>query len=142
VSSYEDVKRVALDDATFSSARSVTVPAKPAGFRPSLPIELDPPRFVEFRRALVPCFTPAAARSVEPTIGRFAPDRNLTFGIGIHRCLGAHLAAVELRQALGALLSSGSGFQVDRDRASFAESAGVVRGHASIPLTFSNPPSA
>src|SRR5262245_29572846 len=74
LSKYDDVKAVALDDGTFSSAQSVTVPAKPPGARLSIPIEMDPPRFNEYRRALNPWFTPTAARRWEPTIRRFANE--------------------------------------------------------------------
>lgn len=47
-----------------------------------------------------------AARFVEP--GRFdvrrADNQHLSFGFGIHRCLGANLAKVEAEAAIGALL--------------------------------------
>ncbi len=71
LSRYKDVKAVALDDRTFSSAQSVTVPAKPPGARPAIPIEIDPPRFAEYRRALAPWFSPAAVARLEPLIANF-----------------------------------------------------------------------
>jgi cytochrome P450 len=71
LSKYEDVKAVALDDRTFSSAQSVTVPAKPPGARLSVPIEMDPPRFNDYRRALNPWFTPTAVAKQEPIIRGF-----------------------------------------------------------------------
>ena len=71
LSKYDDVKAVALDDRTFSSAQSVTVPPKPPGARLSIPIEIDPPRFNEYRRALNPWFTPGAVQRQEPMVREF-----------------------------------------------------------------------
>jgi cytochrome P450 len=71
LSKYDDVKAVALDDRTFSSAQSVTVPAKPRGARLSIPIEVDPPRFHDYRRALNQWFTQSAVRRQEPRIHGF-----------------------------------------------------------------------
>lgn len=74
LSKYDDVKAVALDDRDFTSALSVTVPAKPPGARLSIPIEVDPPRFTEYRRALVPWFSSSAVTRLEPTIARFVTE--------------------------------------------------------------------
>ena len=68
VSKYADVKAVALDDRAFSSAQSVTVPPKPPGARLSIPIEVDPPLFTEYRRALTPWFSSRAVARLEPVI--------------------------------------------------------------------------
>jgi len=74
LSKYDDVRAVALDDRTFSSAQSVTVPAKPPGARLSIPIELDPPRFNDYRRALNPWFTPVAVEQREPMISALVDE--------------------------------------------------------------------
>jgi cytochrome P450 len=74
LSKYEDVKAVAFDDEAFSSAQSVTVPAKPPGSRLSIPIEVDPPLFLEYRRLLNPWFSPARAERMEPTIRAFVTE--------------------------------------------------------------------
>jgi cytochrome P450 len=71
LSRYDDVREVALDDETFSSAQSITVPAKPPTARLSIPIEMDPPTFLEYRRILNPCFSPAAVARIEPKIDEF-----------------------------------------------------------------------
>lgn len=71
VSKYDDVRRVALDDHTFSSAASITVPPKPPGKRLSIPIEMDPPLFQEYRRVLNPMFAPARVAQLEPEIRSF-----------------------------------------------------------------------
>jgi cytochrome P450 len=74
LSKYADVKAVALDDRTFTSAQSVTVPPKPPGARLSIPIEVDPPRFNDYRRALNPWFTPGAVQRREATVQGFIED--------------------------------------------------------------------
>jgi cytochrome P450 len=43
---------------------------------------------------------------------RREPAANLTFGHGVHHCLGAHLARVELTEALGALLEALPGLRL------------------------------
>jgi cytochrome P450 len=74
LSKYDDVRAVALDDRAFSSAQSVTVPGKPAGARHAIPIEVDPPLFSEYRRALNPWFSPAAIARMEPTISMYVSE--------------------------------------------------------------------
>ncbi len=64
---YADVARVARDDQTFSSDHDVegtrngylgiTIPSPPAR---SVPIEMDPPEFFEYRKVLNPPLAPAA----------------------------------------------------------------------------------
>jgi len=67
-------------------------------------------------------------------IHRF-PNRHLAFGSGIHRCLGSHLARLELRVALEELLrripefSLAPGARADR-------CVGVTRGTRSLPVVF------
>ena len=57
---------------------------------------------------LVFCSLSAANRGGDPGLDRFDPDRatrpHLAFGHGIHRCVGAELARMELRTAYPALL--------------------------------------
>jgi len=54
------------------------------------------------------CSLSAANRSGDPDLDRFDPTRasrpHLAFGHGIHRCVGAELARMELRTAYPALL--------------------------------------
>lgn len=71
---YADVARVAKDDETFSSDHDVdgtrngylgiTIPSPPAR---SIPIEMDPPEFFDYRRVLNPKLAP---RAVEGMLGR------------------------------------------------------------------------
>ena len=43
---YEDIKRVAQDDATFSSAETILIPPKKNAGQKSIPIEMDAPEFM------------------------------------------------------------------------------------------------
>jgi pimeloyl-[acyl-carrier protein] synthase len=67
-----------------------------------------------------------------------APNRHIAFGGGIHFCLGAPLARVEARIAIGALLARlpglelGPGSPVRRDTV-------TLRGLTSLPVTFPIP---
>lgn len=75
---YADVARIARDDAAFSSARSehggdgvtIVIP-KGAGLE-QFPIELDPPRSVDYRELVNPLLTPAAVDKLVPMIARHA----------------------------------------------------------------------
>jgi len=72
VSKYDDVAAVSRDDDTFRSHNDQMVDPDgpdgyagiqlpPAGFR-SVPIEMDPPEFFDYRKLLNPYFSPAAAK--------------------------------------------------------------------------------
>jgi len=73
---YEDIKAVASDDHTFSSAETILIPPKKNADQKSIPIEMDPPEFLAYRRILHPMFSPAAVDRIEPAIERF-----------VHRCI-------------------------------------------------------
>ena len=75
---YEDVSRVLGDAATFSSRhdlepgspfRGVTIPPPPMRF---IPVEMDPPEFLAFRRLLNPMFSPGAVERLRPSMLTFA----------------------------------------------------------------------
>jgi cytochrome P450 len=68
VSRYEDVKRIALDPATFSSV-SLLIPSFNS-YR-MLPINADPPEHAKYRRILNPFFSVRAVRSHEPAMRAF-----------------------------------------------------------------------
>ncbi|OBH35352.1 hypothetical protein A5692_12160 [Mycobacterium sp. E342] len=75
VSRYDDVKKVALDDHTFSSDndlmgerkgyKGTAIPSPPMQL---IPLEVDPPRFNEYRELLNPKFSPGAAEQWRPFI--------------------------------------------------------------------------
>jgi cytochrome P450 len=69
---YEDIRAVALDDHLFSSARNgIIIPPKKNVGQVSIPIELDPPAFYEYRRIMNPMFSPRAIERLEPVIESF-----------------------------------------------------------------------
>jgi cytochrome P450 len=56
----------------------------------------------------------------------------VAFGVGIHRCLGAGLAQMELRVSLEEWLSRIPEFELDADRVPW--SAGNTRGPELLPM--------
>lgn len=71
LTSYADIKAVASDDVRFSSANGLTIPDKKNRGQRSIPIEMDPPDFLAFRRILHPMLSPAAVDRMTPVIERF-----------------------------------------------------------------------
>jgi cytochrome P450 len=61
-------------------------------------------------------------------------DHHLSFGYGIHFCLGAHLARLEGRVALDEVLQRWSSWEVDWDNAVQARTS-TVRGWEKLPVT-------
>ncbi len=71
-------------------------------------------------------------RAGEFVIDREA-NRHAAFGLGIHRCVGSHLARMELRVALEVWLSRFPEFTLD-DPAAVTWALGQVRGPRTLPL--------
>jgi cytochrome P450 len=71
-------------------------------------------------------------RAGEVVIDREA-NRHAAFGLGIHRCVGSHLARMELRAALGVWLERIPEFTLD-DPTAVTWSAGQIRGPRTLPL--------
>ena len=63
-------------------------------------------------------------------------NRHAAFGLGIHRCLGSHLARMELRAALGVWLARLPEFTL-ADPAAVTWATGQVRGPRALPLRVS-----
>jgi cytochrome P450 len=60
-------------------------------------------------------------------------NRHAAFGLGIHRCVGSHLARMELRVALEVWLERIPAFTLD-DPGAVTWSAGQIRGPRALPL--------
>jgi cytochrome P450 len=71
-------------------------------------------------------------RAGEVVIDR-AVNRHAAFGLGIHRCVGSHLARMELRVALEVWLERIGEFSL-ADPAAVKWSAGQIRGPRALPL--------
>jgi cytochrome P450 len=71
-------------------------------------------------------------RAGEVIIDR-AANRHAAFGLGIHRCVGSHLARMELRVALEVWLDRIAEFTL-ADPAAVTWSAGQIRGPRALPL--------
>ena len=65
-------------------------------------------------------------------------NRHAAFGLGIHRCLGSHLARMELRISLRAWLERIPEFSL-ADPSAVSWASGQVRGPRSLPLRISGP---
>ncbi|HEU5416679.1 MAG TPA: cytochrome P450 [Streptosporangiaceae bacterium] len=63
-------------------------------------------------------------------------NRHAAFGLGIHRCLGSHLARMELRVALEVWLARIPAFSLP-DPAAVSWSAGQIRGPRVLPIRIS-----
>lgn len=78
--------------------------------------------------------------TVFPAADRYDLGRDtsamLSFGVGRHYCLGAHLARLEAQVALGYIVSQVTGFAVDVERAERVHSVNV-RGFSSLPMSVS-----
>jgi cytochrome P450 len=71
-------------------------------------------------------------RAAEVVIDREV-NRHAAFGLGIHRCLGSHLARMELRIALEVWLERIPAFTLD-DPSAVTWSAGQIRGPRALPV--------
>ena len=66
-----------------------------------------------------------------------ADNRHVTFGLGIHRCIGAHLARMELRVAIEEWLRVFPEFEL-RQGSAVHWQPGIVRAPRRIPMTILN----
>lgn len=71
----------------------------------------------------------------EVILDRF-PNRHTTFGIGVHRCLGSHIARIELTTMVARMLARIPDYRIDHDAAQRYPSIGIINGWISVPATF------
>lgn len=64
-----------------------------------------------------------------------SPNRHLSFGAGPHRCLGSHLARIELRIALEEIHRRIPDYRLDPDKPALSH-ATSVRGVVALPILF------
>jgi cytochrome P450 len=69
-------------------------------------------------------------------------NRHLTFGRGIHRCSGAHLARLEMTIMLQQLLHRIPDYEIDEHALHLHSDVGLVYGFGSVPMRFSAPTAA
>ena len=63
-------------------------------------------------------------------------NRHMTFGVGMHRCMGSHLARIESNVMLTEILTRLPDYQLDESGLQFAPDVGVVYGYSAVPVTF------
>ncbi len=77
----------------------------------------------------------AFERPDEVILDRF-PNRHTTFGIGVHRCLGSHIARIELTSMVRGVLARMPDYRIDHDAARRYTSIGIINGWINAPATF------
>ena len=68
------------------------------------------------------------------------PNRHLSFGVGIHRCVGSHLARIEFAEVLTAVLTRLPDFEIDEDAVVEYPNWASIGGWAKLPATFTPGP--
>ena len=68
------------------------------------------------------------------------PNRHLSFGVGIHRCVGSHLARIEFAEVITQILERLPDFEVDVDAVVEYPNWASVGGWAKLPATFTPGP--
>lgn len=79
----------------------------------------------------------------DPELVKLDRDNNskhLSFGFGMHRCLGAFLAPVEIAVLLEEVLRRLPDYRIDRDQVRHYPSIPLVNGYIAMPATFSPGP--
>ena len=63
-------------------------------------------------------------------------NRHVSFGVGIHRCLGSHLARLEIRIALQHILRRVPDYSINESEIEWPDDVGSVYGKKALPAVF------
>ncbi|MBV9994683.1 MAG: cytochrome P450 [Caulobacteraceae bacterium] len=63
-------------------------------------------------------------------------NRHLTFSVGPHRCLGSHVARMEIRVMLEEMFRLYPDFKLVEEGLQFAPDVAIIYGYKAVPLTF------
>lgn len=74
-------------------------------------------------------------RPDEINIRRIA-NRHMSFGRGVHRCLGSHLARLEVKVMLQQILKRLPDYTIDESQLKLHHDVGVAYGYESVPMQF------
>ncbi|MEB3070641.1 cytochrome P450 [[Mycobacterium] vasticus] len=110
-------------------ARTVTKPVTVGD------VELEPGERVLISWASANQDDAAFDRPDEVILDRF-PNRHTTFGMGIHRCIGSHIARNELYTMVRRVLERMPDYRVDHTNAQRYPTIGVINGWINVPATF------
>ena len=61
-------------------------------------------------------------------------NRHFSFGVGPHRCLGSHLARLEVTACLNALLTKGPNYKLVEEEVELAKDIGTMAGYDKVPI--------
>jgi cytochrome P450 len=67
---------------------------------------------------------------------RRTTNRHMTFGRGIHRCLGSHLARLEVKVMLQQILRRLPDYTVDESKLELHHDVGIAYGYEAVPIRF------
>jgi cytochrome P450 len=71
---------------------------------------------------------------------RRSANRHMTFGRGIHRCLGSHLARLEMKVMVQQILQRLPDYTVDESRLRLHHDVAIAYGYESVPIRFTPRP--
>lgn len=62
------------------------------------------------------------------------PNRHISFGMGPHRCIGSHLARIEITAALEALLSRAPNYRLKEAEIRLSNDIATIYGYQNVPI--------
>jgi cytochrome P450 len=132
-----------LDTATEEFLRYAT-PAQGGGRTVTQDCEVAGQQFREGERvwmayALANHDPAAFAEPDEIVLDRF-PNRHAAFGLGVHRCIGSHLARMSFKTMLGQVLADIPDYVLARDGIVRYEDIGTINGYRHLPAVFAPRP--